>query len=410
MAEDENELEEFDFEEWKRKNKERRKERQKHASYEWVETVREAGERYRHLERIEAVSEELGLSKKTTQEALTVYRLIFEEPPGKISTRTSATGRAFFSLNEDIDRIVDEESAEELLREIVGAIYLEHNVDEQPVGSPPERSTPPLLLKFDKLTGNLFENYSSPMQSFITGSTVSAFQNAFEKSQKRMIANAMQPVINQQNRMAARIGKSVAAQQKEMMQSVISTSFPPIVRQLQRNLDLVNTSIVNSVIPIHFPQSVLADVASIQPGFSAAVATGAASTSASYTPTSANQSTVTESSATTVEPEPTEVDDKEIHSANPVPVTLDSTLPSQDTISTELVFEIPGLMVQTILSAPEVRVWFGDLHEDYQIDLVKVLLALSAFALTGNPATMSIAAIPAQSIRRVILGEEEDDE
>lgn len=102
---------------------------------------------------------------------------------------------------------------------------MEHDVESQPVGDPPEESTPPTPVDFSELSVNLLENFAHPIQSFITESAASALQDSIRESRVRMIENMTQPVVEQRNRMAAGLVESVAAQQREMMQSVISMTF-----------------------------------------------------------------------------------------------------------------------------------------------------------------------------------------
>lgn len=58
---------EVDFDEMIEALKERRREPREQVLFEWVETVREAGELYRGTEDIEAISEELNRSEEISQ-------------------------------------------------------------------------------------------------------------------------------------------------------------------------------------------------------------------------------------------------------------------------------------------------------------------------------------------------------
>jgi hypothetical protein len=188
------------------------------------------------------------------------------------------------------------------------------------------------------------------------------------------------------------------------MQSVISTTFPPLVQQIQRHQNLVNTSIVNSAASIYFPEPVLADLATLHPGFSTMSAAGA-----TFTPPDTDDSVTTEVSTTTVEAESSEVTTTTAPPTGAAHVTMDATLPDPGAFTTELVFEIPMMVTKAILSTGQARIWFGDLHEDYQIDVVKALLVGVAVLLTQNPAWAGIAVIPARSLRRIILSEEDEE-
>lgn len=313
MAEDEEETGKFDVDEFIEAVEEQRRERREQASYEWVETIRKAGELYRDSEDVDAVLEELDRLESTTREALTVYRLIFKKPPEEVAMKASTPGRAFFSLDQDVEEMVDgddEEPVEDLLREYVGAIYLGHDVDEEPVGDPPRETTPPPAMDFSEIA----------------------------------------------------------------------------------------ESLSNAVANIKFPKPLLADLASIQPAINAAAVAGATSA-----PPAAGRTVVDETSTTTAEFEPLEAAASTITSPSPVNATVDATLPDSDTIPTEFVFEIPALLVQSMLSTGQVRIWFTNLPEDHQITVIRLLLASVVVSITGNPFFAPIAIIPAPAVRQAII-------
>lgn len=140
---------------------ENREERREQVSAEWVETIREAGELYRETEAIEDVADDLDLPVQKTREALTVYRLIFQERSNS-ALKSARVGRAYFGLSRDVADEYDsedgDESLKELLCEYVGALYLDHDIDEAPVGDPPDESTPPAADVFAELdTDNVFQ-------------------------------------------------------------------------------------------------------------------------------------------------------------------------------------------------------------------------------------------------------------
>ena len=102
MAEDEDDVfEEPDFDDLEEALKADREEYREQVSLEWVETIREAGEVWRESEDVETVSDKVGLSLERTKEALTVYRLIFEEVPMAVASKSVITGRSFFSLESE---------------------------------------------------------------------------------------------------------------------------------------------------------------------------------------------------------------------------------------------------------------------------------------------------------------------
>lgn len=411
MAEDE--AEELDFDEFIEAIEERRRERREQASYEWVETIREAGELYRKSEDIDAVSEELGRPVSTTREALTVYRLIFEEPPEEVAVKASTPGRAFFSLDQDVEGAVDEdeeESIEDLLREYVGAVYLDHAVEEEPVGDPPQETTPPPAVDLSEIGEQIAESFTFPTETMLAAASIGEIQTnvlePFTASQASILANITEPIVAQQANMLANIVEPVIAQQEQMVSSMVAASLPDLTQQLQLQQSVVNSAISgalsNAVADIRFPEPLLADLASIQPAITAAAVAGASST-----PPATGRAVVDDASTTTARFEPLEATASTVTPPGPADATVDATLPNSDTVSTELVFEIPALLVQSMLSAGQVRVWFTNLPEDHQITVVRLLLASVVVSITGNPFFAPIAIIPAPAVRRAIIVDED---
>jgi hypothetical protein len=145
-----------DFEEFMETIQEEREERQEQVSFEWVETVREAGELWRDVRDVESVAEEINLSLETTREALTVYHLIFEDP-SDVVMKASRLARAYFSLEQEFDEEDEDEPVEDLLGEYVGTLYLDHDIQALSVGEPPEEETPPMPVDLEELNINMSE-------------------------------------------------------------------------------------------------------------------------------------------------------------------------------------------------------------------------------------------------------------
>lgn len=413
MAEDEEEVEGLDFDEFMEAIEERRRERREQVSYEWVETVREAGELYRDSKDVDAVSEELGRSEVTTREAVTVYRLIFEEPPEEVAVKASTPGRAFFSLDQDVEEAVDEdgeEPIEDLLREYVGAVYLEHDVAEEPVGEPPEETTPPPAVDFSEIGEQIAESFTYPTETMLAAARIGELQTnilePFAASQASILANITEPIAAQQANMLANAVEPVIAQRGRMVSSMMAASLPDLTQQLQLQQSVVNSAISgalsNAVADIKFPEPLLTDLASIQPAINAAAVAGATSTLPAT-----GRTVVDEASTTTAEFEPLEATASTITSPSPANARVGATLPDSDTVSTGLVCEIPALLVQSMLSTGQVRVWFTNLPEDHQITVVRLLLASVVVSITGNPFFAPIAIIPAPAVRRAIIVDED---
>jgi len=400
---EDDETDEFDLEEWKRKNGERRKERLEKATYDWVETVRDAGELYRDLDDKEAVSDKLDLSDETIQEALKIYDLIFDQPTDNISARTAIGGRAYFSLERSVEKALedcDEEKVEEVVREFVGAVYLQHDLDDHTVDRPPEKKTPPSNVDFSKLKEAFSDSFASEMQKMAVNSLVPLISDRVLENQTTRMAAMLNPGIEEPNSPVRDMAESINAQHRDIMQSTIAAGLPSISDHIQHQQDLMNASIANSIGDTQFPESIVADLASIQTSVNT-TATAESTPATSDT----EDSVTTEAPTTTVEADSPEVTTTTTPEPGAEEVTLDATLPDSDAFTTELVFEIPAVIVESILSTGQARTWFTNLSEEYQISVIRFLLAAIAFQFTANLGMAALAALLAPAVRKAIIEE-----
>lgn len=393
MAEEE--AKEFDFDEFMETIEERRRERREKVSFEWVETIREAGELYRELEDIDAVSDELNRPEERIREAVTVYRLIFEEPPEEVAVKASTPGRAFFSLEQEVAEELDdneEEPIEDLLREYVGAVYLEHNVDEEPMGEPPEGLTPPPAVDFAEIGEQIADSFTFPTESILAASRTGEFQKSilepFAASQASILANITEPIAAQQASMIASIAEPMIARQERMVSSLVAASLPDMTKQLQLQQSIVNSAISgalsDAMTDIQVPEPILADLASIQPAINAAAVAGRVE----GRPV-AGRSGVVEASTATAE---VEAAGSTISSARPADATMEAATPNANAFSTELAFEIPAMLVQSILGTGPARAWFNGLSKGAQQSVIGGLMVGLSYYFTQDLTLSGIAA------------------
>jgi hypothetical protein len=427
--EDEDDPEDIDFEAFMENIRERRRERREQASYEWVETVREAGELYRELEDITAVSDELNRSEGITEEALTVYRLIFEDPPEEVASKASKPGRAYFSLERNVETAIDEdeeEPIEDLLREYVGAVYLEYHVGEEPVGDPPDEETPPMAVDFGELAGIFGE--TTPLSvnlglSNIDLSGIAGIQSAFDNYPSETLAKTVTnyPKIAAPNLFTELQGSAIAdfastypalriadmvepltisdalgstiTQQNKAIQAMAAVNTAPLIDTLQVQQDILGSTFQNMIQEITFPASVLSDFASIQPAFSAAVAAGVVA-DVSTPPTYLRW---------------LDLKFTDLSSSGPAHATIDATLPDSDAFTTELLFEIPALVAEALLSREEVREWYTALPRAYQMGVAGFFVMGVAFLFTSNVGQVSLAvSIVSPIVRQAVINEDEE--
>ncbi len=366
----------------------RREKRREQVSFEWCETIRQAGELYRDLEDIESVSEEVEHSEEDVREALTVYRLIFEEPPTTVSTKVASLGQAFFTVGKDVEEAAEtielDEPVEQILREYVGTVYLDYEVEDESVGDPVERTAPSFPLDIDTVRETIEESITPPTKTYMAASGMDSLLEPMIQSQASLVQTVTQPVLNQQ---------------VDVLQSALSPTLAHINRQHQAILEHTTESLIQSLPEIQFPAPVIADLASLHPA-NAGTATG--------TSPSPQASTVAEASPTTAEITPTEASNSSTTSINGATgTTVDATLPDQDAFSTELVFEIPALVAESILNTGQARTWFTSLSQDYQIMVLRFMLFSITLHLTGNPVFAAMASFLAPYLRRrIVTGEE----
>jgi hypothetical protein len=393
MAEEE--AKEFDFDEFMETIEERRRERREQVSFEWVESIREAGELYRKLEDIDAVSDELNRPEERIREAVTVYRLIFEEPPEEVAVKASSPGRAFFSLEQDVTEELDddeEEPIEDLLREYVGAVYLEHNVDEEPIGEPPEGSTPPPAVDFAEIGEQIADSFTFPAESILAASRIGEFQESimepFAASQASILASITEPIATQQASLIASIAEPMIARQERMVSSLVAASLPDMTKQLQLQQSIVNSAISgalsDAMTDIQVPEPILADLASIQPAINAAAVAGRVEGH----PGTGREGVIV-ASTTTAE---VEAPGSTISSTGPADATMEAATPNANAFSTELAFEIPAMLVQSILGTGPARAWFNGLSKGAQQSVIGGLMVGLSYYFTQDLTLSGIAA------------------
>lgn len=404
MAEDEEEINELDFEALKEAAEERRSNRRSQVTYEEVERIREAGERYRSQGSVDVVAGESDQSMETTEEYLTVYRLIFNDPP-YIRREAVDAGRGFFSLEKSVEEEVDEDvedPVEDLLREYVGAIYLERDVKEELVGEPVEVETPPFSDKRRETLEKFAESFTLPTESLLAASTVANIGETLTQTQAQAVASAVEPLVRQREEMIASAVAPLIQHRNQMLARSLAPLVSAVESQQTQLAAQMAELVSNAAWKIDFPDPVIADLASLQPSVTATAA-------ASTTPATGSSITA-EASTASVSPEPLETTATTVPEPGPVDATVDATLPDMDSVSAELVVELPALIVQSMLSTGQARVWFTNLPEDHQITAVRILLAAVVVSITGNPFFAPIAIIPAPAVRRAIILNDEEDE
>lgn len=428
---DSEEDEEIDIEEFFEQIEAQRDEQQEQVSYNWCETIRDAGERYRELKNIDDVVEDLSQPEDEIREALTVYRLIFEEPPGTAASIASRTGRAFFAINMDADESRDgDDSTEDLVREYVGSIYLEYDVDENPVGDPVHQRVPEHPANLDKLREMITEVVSTPASKLATAATVDDLDRTITKQMlsstqaftAATVTDELNEVLAQQRSLS---GKAMAAafsrsqmpeslfrsqtnlmnteivSMVDLRQELLQVAMSPVIEQLAQHNGMLATTAVQSLADsfddIGFPSSVLADLAAIQPSV------GAAAPANSYSSLVFRPAVSNEVLSPTAEVDQLEASSSTVPETDPIEFAFDVSHPDLNVFSTKLTLEIPTQVTYFILTGSEAREWFVALPANYQRAIISGLVGSTAYSLTLNWGAAGFAATTLTPLIRQML-------
>ena len=422
---DPDEVEPIDADELFEKMQARREEQREQVTFDWCETIRDAGERYREHGDVDAVADDLQLKPDEVRETVTVYRLRFEEPPGTAAGIADKVGRAFFTLDADVDEAADLEdrdyTVEDLVREYVGAVYLEYDIDAEPVGDPVEQTSPELPIDLEEFRETIADAVSVPAGAIAAATAMDGLNETLAQQLTVPVAEIT-------------AAADLAGGHKAQL-SAVAASVQPILKQYDQMMDSVAATAVASITDalddIVFPESVLADLASIQPAIDAAALSAptavAAVAGAGYSPVSHRSVSVPDpvpANPDPVEPEPAEPsvspDTASVDATSavepsvdpsmgsPVAATIDATLPSLGTVSSDLVFEIPALLVEAMLDAGEARTWFTGLSYGYQITVVNLMLVSTTFYYTRSASWAALSIILSPAVRQMIIEEDEE--
>lgn len=395
--------EEFDFEELKEALDEEREERQSHVTFDQVETVRRAGELWRDTEDVETVAQEVDLSLETAKEVLTVYRLIFEDSPD-VRMKSVSASRAYFSLEKeeevkaDLHNEDDDESVEDLLREYVGAIYLDNDIENVPVGEPPEAETPPQPFDWEGLDiGGIVPDISIPTSAISAMVNMSGVYDPVLQSHSTLFAGIAASEMHRTERMLASVLQPAIAQQQRSLVQGLSPLFAMVESHQKAVARSTSLLVSDAIADFQPPQTVLADLASIQPTVSAAAV---ANTNASF---GSGQPVVDDTPTTTVDSDPIEAAGVSFPEADPAGATVDATLPDAGSFSTEFAVEIPTQITCFILAGAETREWYNGLNESYQKAVIGTMVGYIAFSMTGEWGAAGFAVAVATPVIRQAL-------
>lgn len=261
-----------------------------------------------------------------------------------------------------------------------------------PIGDPPESDVPPppyagydVDFDFSITTGlpvGLFQMISTTDEIYRTAAAVSR-------------VHSMPALQGVQQLLDDSLSTAVADLLKE-------TRIPPAtVRDLQGlhllRDDALSTAVADIATVMDIPSTVATDIATLHVSSLPDISVVSAQ------PTVGANSVQASASTTTAKATPKTATAKTIPPQSPPAATVDSTLPNSDALTTELVFEVPTLFVESVLSAGHARVWFSQLDTEDQTAAVAILLGLTAYTLTLNPASVPLAVAVAPAVRKRIV-------
>jgi hypothetical protein len=248
---------------------------------------------------------------------------------------------------------------------------------------------------FAEIGEEIADSFTFPTESILAASRIGEFQKnilePFAASQASILANITEPIAAQQASMIASIAEPMIARQERMVSSLVAASLPDMTKHLQLQQSIVNSAISgalsDAMTGIQVPEPILADLASIQPAINAAAVAGRVESS----PVT-GRSRFAEASTTTVEAESLEASGSTVPSTGPADATMEAATPNADAFSTELAFEIPAMLVQSILGTGPVRAWFNGLPRGAQQSVIGSLMVGLSYYFTQDLTLSGIAA------------------
>lgn len=375
-----------------------REQRIDQVTFEWVETIREAGEAHRDVEDIKAVAAEIEENKETTEEALTAYRLLFEKQPMWTGSKAIEPGRAYFSLDRELEDGYDSEEcgepAEKLLRDYVGGLYMEEDIADEPVGDPPEASEPPNID-----IGEMFEDTVIPTLANTSVINTDLIATAVTQPYLSVVQEQMEAVLALTQLREELISDQLAVLAGGFSEAYIEKSMSGIAAVLGASNLLSETN------P---PESVIADIQQFEepvliPNESYWESNTHSTDSPDGPPPSSDEPTTPPSTDIGGLPDSSPVD------GQAAALTIDATLPDAQKPTTDVPMEVPGLIVQTMLSSGDAYRWFKQLDKPYQNAVVGVLIGIVALQISPTAASVLPSMAPAVR-KRILSSEEQSDE
>ncbi|WP_273837017.1 hypothetical protein [Halococcus sp. PRR34] len=177
------------------------------VTFDWCETVREAGDRYREGESIRVLAVELEVPMEKARRAVKTYYLVFGEAPiDTVRGTIFEDGRRYFRGGLDVGELDTETrtEAEEHVRTFVGRTLLDNELDAVDIEEPVPEMEVPMIQDMDAVVGSQVERM---LESVKEGMSISgAFVGNQFLSQRlgSQIANGWQQTVGEMRKQNVR--------------------------------------------------------------------------------------------------------------------------------------------------------------------------------------------------------------
>ena len=175
-------------------------------------------------------------------------------------------------MDEKFDEDNDDEPVKDLLREYVGALYLDHDIEDLSVGEPPEEEMPPLPFDWEGLNldmSALVPSIEIPASTIAAVANIQNIHDTVLQNQTSLLAGVVGSELFRTEKMVASALKPIIAQQE----MAVARSLAPLTAVIEEQQNMIARSTVlmlsDVIADIRVHQSVLADLAAIQPSASA---------------------------------------------------------------------------------------------------------------------------------------------
>jgi hypothetical protein len=177
------------------------------VTFNWCETVREAGDRYREGASIPVLAVELEMPIEKARRAVKTYYLVFGEAPiDTVRGIVYRNGQRYFRVGLDVEELDTETriEAEEHIQAFLGRTLLDNELDAVDIKEPVPEMEVPMPLELDVVVGSQLKRMLEPMKEEMSISGVSAGNQFLSQQLRSQITNGWQQTVSEMRKQNVR--------------------------------------------------------------------------------------------------------------------------------------------------------------------------------------------------------------